>query len=162
MSVTSEDRFGMIEGRPVVVRLPEALLRAVFPKALDLVAPTGSGVLAADVKAVVVRGPDGDVRLERDLDRWIAPDRGGAEVPAKQAETLLELLTARRADEVIVDPARRFSTIVTLYGFDGKPRDTVRIDRDEDGRLVLENGDGVLRLFPRDVAAPLRAADFGL
>ncbi len=160
MAVNSEDRFGMIERRPVVVRLPEPLLRAVFPKALDLVAPTGSGVLAADVKAIVVRGPDGDLRIERDLDRWIAPDRGGAEVATRQVESLLELLTSRRADELRVDPSRRFSTIATLYGFDGKPRDTVRIDRDEDGRLILENGDGILRLFPKDVAAPLTAADF--
>ncbi len=162
MAVNSEDRFGMIEGRPVVVRLPEALLRAVFPKALDLVAATGSGVHAADVKAIVVRGPDGDLRLERDLDRWIAPDRGGAEVATRQVEALLELLTARRADEVRVDPARRFSTIVTLYGFDGKPKDTVRIDRDEEGRLLIENGDGILRYFPKEVPAPLTAAAFSL
>lgn len=154
MAVNAEDRFGMIEGRPVVVRLPEALLRAIFVAPLDLAAPTGSGVPAADVKAVVVRGPQGELRLERDLERWVMPGRGGAEADAQQVGGLLQLLTAQRAGEVRVDPSRRFPASVTLHGFDGKPRDTVRVDRDGDGRLVLENGDGILRVFPADAAAP--------
>ena len=71
MGVGAEDRFGMVEGRPVVVRLPEAVLLAFFRPVVSLIDPTASGVLAANVKSLVVRGPDREVRLERDWsDGW--------------------------------------------------------------------------------------------
>jgi hypothetical protein len=164
MGVGSEDRFGMVEGRPVVVRLPGPVLVAFFRPVVTLIDPTASGVLAANVKSLVVRGPEGEVRLERDLERWVAPEHG-VEVNGEIVDTLLEQLTARRADriDVLSYPRDLQVATITMNGFDARPLDTVRVARDpETGAWALDNGDGVLRIFPGETPMPLTPADFGL
>jgi hypothetical protein len=52
---------------------------------------------------------------------------------------------------------------ITMYGYDGKAIDTVRIAQEkETTRLAIENGDNVLRVFPTGVKMRLTAADYGL
>jgi hypothetical protein len=162
MGVGSEDRFGIVAGRPVVLRVPEAVLRAFFRPAVGLVDPTGSGVSAPNVKALLVRGPEGQCRLERDLERWLAPEHG-VEVPAEAVEGLLDQVTARRAPAVEIRPYPREAEVatITMYGFDARPLDTVRVARDpQTGLWVLENGDNVLRVFPAETRMPLTLAEF--
>jgi hypothetical protein len=164
MGVGSEDRFGMVEGRPVVVRLPEPVLAAFFRPVETLIDPTASGVVAANVKSIVVRGPDGEVRLERDLERWMAPDHG-IEVSGEIVNTLLELITTRRADRIDAGtyPRELQVATITMHGFDARPLDTVRIAEDpETGAWALDNGDDVLRIFPFETQIPLTPDDFGL
>jgi hypothetical protein len=164
MGVGSEDRFGMVEGRPVVVRLPEPVLVAFFRPVVTLIDPAASGVLAANVKSIVVRGPDGEVRLERDLERWVAPE-DGVDVNVEIVERLLELLTQRRSDriDVMTYPRDHQVATITMYGFDARPLDTVRVARDPDsGAWALDNGDDVLRIFPAETTIPLTPDDFGL
>ncbi len=163
MGVGSEDRFALVQGRPVVVRLPEPVLRALFVPLSTLIDPTASGVNAADVKTIVIRRAGGELRLQRDLERWLAPDLG-AEVSAERVETLLDLLTRQRAAQVeIVAPLPAGVMSVTLYGFGGRPLDTVRIVSHPDRKgLGLENGDNVLRIFPPDRRIPVTAEDFGI
>jgi hypothetical protein len=164
MGVGSEDRFGMVEGRPVVVRLPEPVLAAFFRPVVTLIDPTASGILAANVKTLVVRGPEGEVKLERDLERWMAPDHG-VEVNGDIVERLLEVLTERRADRIDVATFPRDLQVatITMNGFDARPLDTVRVARDPDtGAWALDNGDDVLRIIPFETQIPLTPADFGL
>ena len=53
--------------------------------------------------------------------------------------------------------------MVTLFGFDTRPLDTIRIARDpETGKWALENGDNVLRVFPASLQPRLTSADYGL
>lgn len=163
MGVGSEDRFGMVEGRPVVVRLPAAVIAALFRPAEDLIDPTGTGVPAADVKSIVIRRPDGELTLQRDLDRWNTPD--GTAVGPQVVGSFLSRLTEERAMgvEIAPYPAEHEVAQVTLYGFGGRPLDTVRVVRFPDsGQWAMENGDGVLRLFPAEAQLPLAPADFGL
>ncbi|MHC4274223.1 MAG: DUF4340 domain-containing protein [Planctomycetota bacterium] len=164
MGVGAEDRFGMVEGRPVVVRLPEAVLLAFFRPVVSLVDPTASAVLAANVKTLVIRGPAGEVRLQRDLERWRAPEQG-VDVPGQVVAALLEQLTAVRASRIDVGqfPRELQVAAVTMYGFDALPLDTVRIARDpETGHWALDNGDDVLRIFAAEASLPLTPAEFGL
>jgi hypothetical protein len=164
MGVGSEDRFGMVEGRPVVVRLPEAVLMAFFRPVVTLIDPTASGVLAANVKSIVVRGTDHEVRLVRDLERWMAPDHG-VEVNGEIVNALLERITARRADriDVMTYPRDQQVATITMHGFDARPLDTVRVARDPDsGAWALDNGDDVLRIFSFETTIPLTPDDFGL
>jgi hypothetical protein len=154
----------MVEGRPAVVRLPEAVLLAFFRPVSSLIDPTASAVLAANVKTVVVRGPAGELRLQRDLERWRAPELG-VEVPGRVAEALLEQVTVRRAARIEVGqfPSELQVATVTMIGFDGLPLDTVRIARDaETGGWGLDNGDNVMRIFGAETQIPLTPADFGL
>ncbi|MHC4416179.1 MAG: DUF4340 domain-containing protein [Planctomycetota bacterium] len=164
MGVGSEDRFGMIDGRPVVVQLPEPVLRALFRRPETLVDPTGSGVMAADVISLVIRGPDGEVRLDRDLDRWSAPEYG-AEVSLPQVQDLLEQLTTLRAAQIEIRPYPRELELATIImrGQNARPLDTVRVAREpRTGRLALENGDDVLRILPPEAHLALTPAEFGL
>ena len=154
----------MIQGRPVVVRLSEPVLRALFRRPESLADPTGSSVLAPDVKSLVIRGPGGEFRLVRDLDRWSAPQYG-VEVPRQLVQDLLEQLTALRAAEIEFRPHPHEMEVatVTLYGFDATPLDTVRIAREADsGRWSLENGDDVLRFYPKNLQIRITPSDFDL
>ena len=162
--IGSEDRFGMIEGRPVVIQLSEAVLRELFRPPLSLISLTASGVIPADVKSLIIRGRQGELRLVRDLDQWRAP-AFAADVPAESVNELLQQLTTLRASQLKIEdyPYELEVATITMRGFDNKPIDTVRIAREADtGRWVLENGDNVWRIFPESLHLLLTASDFGL
>lgn len=161
----TQDRFGLVEGRPTVVRIPARVLQMLLIHPEDLADPSGSGMVAADVKTVRINGPAGDFRIRRDLERWHAIDHDGEEVPRELMDEFLAVLTEWRADDVILQEYPRELEIatVTFHGFDDRPRDTVRVLRDpETGRFALENGDNVLRVFSEQIPLRLSPVDFGL
>lgn len=166
--LVSRDRFAMIEGVPTVVRLDEATLRGLLPAVTGLIEPTGTGVRPADVRSIVIDGEAGSVRLERDLDRWTATLVAGertleGEADPAVVDRLLDLITGTRATEVLVQayPTQLDVATIVLHGFDGRPIDAVRVAREQNaGRWALENGDGVLRLFPASTTLPLAPDDF--
>jgi hypothetical protein len=165
----SEARYGMVQGRPTVVRVEESVLRALFRQPVDLVSAVASGVEPADIKTVRIDGPGGDFTLERDLERWIAPDFENVEIENAAVNRLLELLTRVHAPSVVIEPFPRRSSVarITLFGYGRNPLDTVQIARvpgatpDED-QWILENGDGVLRVFSARLDPPLAPKDYGL
>ena len=167
MGVGSEDRFGMVAGRAAVVRLPEAVVAAFFPKAVRLVDPTPSGVQPADVKAIVIRHSDGELKLRRDLERWTAPDLG-ADADPEIVERLLVLLSTARAVDIDIVGMLRYEMdgrTITLYGFDGRPMETIRFATSlpsERSGFALDNGDNVWRIFPESMRIPLTPDDFGI
>ena len=167
--VGSEDRFGLVEGRSVVVQLPGAVVAAFFPRTRSLVDPTASGVLPADVKSFVIRRGDGELRLRRDLERWTAPDLG-ALADAVAVEAFLEMLTTARATRIEIVDMPLFSAAgrsITLFGFDGRPLDTVRFGMALPGetehldQMVMDNGDNVWRIFTDGTEIPMLPEDFG-
>jgi hypothetical protein len=160
-----QDRFALVEGRPTIVRLPGAAVHALFRPASGLIDPTGSGAQPADVKAITIRGEHGELRIERDLERWRSAMHERRDVPAAIVNELLAQLTELRAADVRIQPYPHEIEVatITLIGFDERPLDTVRIARDPNTRVwALENGDGVLRLFPDSMTFALRLEDFGL
>lgn len=161
----SEDRFGLIEGLDTVVRLRAATLAPLFVNPQSLVDPTGTGVLANDVKSIRIARPDGELNLERDLEKWIATDANNVEVRYALVESFLQQICQLAAPTVEFRPYPRDleAATITLYGYDRKPLDTVRIARELDNkRWAIENGDNVLRVFPSSMALPLTAKEFGL
>ena len=162
--IGSEDRFGMIEGRPVVIQLSEAVLREFFRSPESLISLTASGVVPADVKTLIIRSRQSELRLVRDLDQWRAP-AFAADVPAASVNELLQQLTTLQASQIKREdyPFELEIATITMRGFDNKPIDTVRIVRWPDtGRWGLENGDNVLRIFPESLHLLLTPSDFGL
>ena len=175
ITTASEDRFGMIEGRPVVVRLSAAVIAALFRQAEDLAAATGTGVKPADVKSIVIRATGGvgpvvttqpsEFTLERDLERWRATSHGNVEVNAAQVQELLDQLYTLKAPDVQFKefPGELLIAQITLYGFDGKALDTVQIAQEKASpSTALEDGDNVLRVFPQGLKVRLTPADFGV
>ena len=166
--LVSRDRFAMIEGVPTVVRLDEATLRGLLPAVTGLIEPTGTGVRPADVRSIVIDGDAGSVRLERDLDRWTAALVAGERTLEGDADPvvvtqLLDLLSGTRATELLVQdfPTQLQVATIVLHGFDGRPIDAVRVARESNaGRWAIENGDGVLRLFPASTKLAVTPDDF--
>jgi hypothetical protein len=163
IGVGTQDRYGMLEDRPVVVRITEPVLKALFRQPVSLISPIASGVGASDVKSIRIATPQGEFELRRDVDRWIAPGHDGRLVPREPVDVLLDTLTRAAATEIRIAqyPRDLEVAIVTFLGYGDKPLDTVRIIRDttEDGQpgtWGLENGDSVLRIFPATTQIPLR------
>jgi hypothetical protein len=168
-SANTQDRFAMIDGHPVVFRITRAALEALFRQPRDLAEPTGTGVPPADVKSIVIRKGGEELKLERDMEKWRAPDRGNVEVNAAFVQELLDQLTKLRAPNVEFKPYPREAelALITLHGFNEVALDTIRIAQEKDsagvgGRWIMEDGDNVLRLFPASLKIRMTAADFGL
>jgi hypothetical protein len=94
--------------------------------------------------------------LTREVNGWSATRTpvGGAEelagsVATEAVDRLLTALCETRAGavEIALFPEDARVGQVVLKGFANEPLDTVRIAQRTDGKTILENGDGVLRVF---------------
>ncbi len=77
------------------------------------------------------------------------------------------LSSARAVDVEIVDmPLYEVAgRTITLYGFDGRPMETIRFAASlpsERPGLALDNGDNVWRIFPQDTRIPMTPEEFGI
>jgi hypothetical protein len=163
----TQDRFAMVDGRPVVFRLPAAAIIQVFLQPVEyLIDARGSGAAPADVKTIVIRHDGNELRFVRHLEEW-KHERGEdiLTVPYAYVEQLLRQLTSLRAPRIVRRPYPQEAevAVITMFGYDRRPLDTVRLVRDPDTReWALENGDNVLRILGTDVEWKLTAADYGL
>lgn len=159
------DHYCMIEGVPVVLRVPGQVLQAMLAHPRELIDPTGTGVQPEDVKSVRIVHNGGELTFERDLERWRAVSHDRREVPAAMVQQLLTRLCVARAAavEIVSYPRELETAVVTLFGFDSRPLDTVRVVHDPaSGQWGLENGDDVLRVFSREFDLKLKPEEFGL
>ena len=160
----AEERYARIAGRPDVLELDAASTATFMPLPMALVEATATGVRAADVRELVVE-QDGQVAWSalREGAAWRV--RRGAEgdgdpVDSRPVEALLTLLCEGRASDISLHPAPAELTVgtVRLLGFDGRVLAAVRISREPDGgRWGMDDGSGVLRVWPSAAAVPLEA-----
>jgi hypothetical protein len=165
VGISNQARYAVVEGVPSIVRLSETTLQGVLPRLKSLLAATATGVRPADVKSIeLVANDGGSVLLERSLDRWVIErtlatgetDKGEA-MPA-MVDELLALVCDTRAIDVVVQafPSDLAEANVTLRGYDGAALDTIRFAREtSDGRWALDDGEGVLRIFPPSTVMPI-------
>ncbi|MDG2291895.1 MAG: DUF4340 domain-containing protein [Phycisphaerales bacterium] len=163
----TQDRAAMVVGVPVVLRISGDTVGRILSDPGTLIDHTGSGILPADVKRVVIELPEETIILERVLDEWSAPSHADQAVPAETVDQLLDALTTLRATEVelkTVYPEDLERARVTFHGFDAMPMDTVRLLREtgDAGRWGMENGDRVIRIHPEFLVLPLAPVDYGL
>ena len=164
----SQDRYGMIEGVPSILRVSAKNVGRLLGDPTALVDHMGTDVAQPDVAAIRIRTMGWDLLLERSLGQW--REHGGGEVVSSAVERLLTGLLATRAVEVALHetyPQELEVAVVTLIDADGGPLDTVRLLREPlppeaHGRWALENGDRVLRILPEGVDLPVQPVDFGL
>lgn len=160
----TEERYARIAGRPDVLELDAASTATFMPLPMALVEATATGARAADVREVLVE-QDGQVSWSaaRDGAGWRV--RRGADgdaepVDATPVEALLALLCGGRASDISLHPAPAELTVATarLLGFDGRTLASVRISRENDGgRWGMDDGSGVLRVWPSATVVPLEA-----
>jgi hypothetical protein len=158
----AEERYARIAGRPDVLELDAASTATFMPLPMALVEATATGVRAADVRELVVE-QDGQVTWSaaRDGAAWLMrrdAAEGAEPVDARPVESLLTLLCEGRASDISLHPAPAELTVgtVRLIGFDGRTLASVRISREADGgRWGMDDGSGVLRVWPSSTAVPL-------
>lgn len=163
------DRYGLIDDRPVVVRVPGALIQAIARRPAEWAEPTATGVRPADVGRVRLlrTDPATEIVLEREGEGWtIAVGEEGASPGAVRpltgdgASRLLDLMADVRAPGVrsgSLSPTA--STAVVLEDFSGRPLHTVRIAPDPTGDFwLMDAGDGLLREYPGGIEPPLDVA----
>jgi len=159
----AEERYARVEGRPDVLELDAASAATFMPLPMALVEATATGVRAADVREVVVERDDVSWTATRDGAGWRVVREGAGDsgpVDAQPVDALLSLLCESRASDISLHPAPAELTVATvrLVGFDGRMRATVRISRERDGgRWGMDDGSGVLRVWPASAALPLDA-----
>jgi hypothetical protein len=163
------DRYGLIDDRPVVVRVPGALIQAIARRPAEWAEPTATGVRPADVgrMRLLRTDPATEIVLDRDGEQWtIAVGAGGAApgeprpLTGAGAVRLLDLMADVRAPGVRSGSlAANASTAVVLEDFSGRPLHTVRIARDATGEFwLMDAGDGLLREYPGGIEPPLDVA----
>jgi len=165
--MSSDVLYAMVEGRPVVVSVPQIMWQELFvpERYLDL---TGSGVDPADVFALRISTETSDFEIARDEDdpsRWISPDFDGRAVDPAAVEKLLKHLTQTQASNASQGtfPYDLEVGFVVMKGIDTQPLDTVRIARDgAEGQWILDNGEQIQRIYPASLQMPLTPAAFGL
>lgn len=170
VSIGAQDRFGLIDGTTTVVRIPAPVLAPMLPRVERLIDAVATGVRARDIGGIEIASGATRISLRRETDGWsggvgaqgdAAVEQGRFERPA--VEGLLKALTETRAGsvELAAFPEADAVATVTLVGFAGEPLDTVRIARRaSDGKSLLENGDGVLRVHGA-IELPLSAQELG-
>ena len=81
------------------------------------------------------------------------------------------MLTTARATRIEIVDMPLFSAAgrsITLFGFDGRPLDTVRFGMALPGetehldQMVMDNGDNVWRIFTDGTEIPMLPEDFGI
>ena len=167
IGVGSADRYAIVEGSPTIMRLDEPTQQVLVPTAASLVDGTGTGALREDVSSVEIRTDSENLTLTREFDGWVGAldEDQPVAIEREAVETLQGQLTEARSGEIVLSrfPEDLQHAIVILYGFDGRPLDTVRIAHEpQSGSWALENGDDVLRVFPATFELTLRASDFGV
>ena len=158
----AEERYARIVGRPDVLELDAASTATFMPLPMALVEATATGVRAADVRELLVE-QDGQVTWSaaRDGAAWLMRLDAGADaepVDARPVESLLTLLCEGRASDISLHPAPAELALgtVRLIGFDGRTLASVRISREPGGgRWGLDDGSGVLRVWPSSATVPI-------
>ena len=173
----TSDRYGIVDDRAVLVRIPGALVQSIGRLPAQWADPTASGVRPLDVgrMRVLREDPGLELVLERAGEAWTLAVGDGDAAPGKPRAVaaagpgrLLELLTEVRAPGVRpgrLSPAE--STTVVLEDFGGRPLHAVRIGRETTdtgsggGAWLMDAGDGLLRVYPAGIEPPLDAAALG-
>ncbi len=161
------DRFGRIDDRPVVVRIPGSVVRAIARPPQAWADPTATGTAPADVGRVRILSADREIVLERAGAGWTMAVGAGGDAPGEPSaidpegpDRLLDLLAEVRAPSVregTLPPGE--AVTVVLEDFGARPLHAVRIASAGEGEAwIMDAGDGLLRLYPAGIEPPLDPA----
>ena len=162
----ASERFARLGAHPdAIVEVDAASVAACVPPALSLVDSTASGARGADIRAIVLEPVDaGRVRLERAGAVWTLASDGKTRAANPSAiDTLLSRLCTDRATAIAqgAAPADLFIGRVILEGFDGRELAALRVSRErEGGRYGVDDGSGILRIYPAASAFLLEVEDY--
>ncbi|MSR28785.1 MAG: DUF4340 domain-containing protein [Phycisphaerales bacterium] len=160
------ERFARLASHPeAIMEIDEAAVAAAMPPALSLVDATATGLRPADIRGVRLEpGDASSARLERAAGDWMLVDtRGTRAADARAVEGLLARLCSDRATEIAqgAPPTELLLGRIVVEGFDGREIASLAISREVDGgRFGIDDGSGILRIFPRSTSLFLEAEDY--
>ncbi len=158
----SLDRYGMVLGRPVVIRLSEASLRGLRLPAPYFARRTGTGVPASDITGIEIDVQESKFRIDRRINRttgaveWFDADQPEHRASLELVNELINQIAQVKATDIHLVADESIAEFIVgqviLYGIGGRPVDTVRLlslpDKEGQVHWALENYDGVLRILP--------------
>lgn len=172
----SLDRYGMILGRPVVLRLSESSLRGILLPPPYFARRTGTGIPGSDITAIEIDTQDAKFRIDRRINlttgavEWFDVDQSDHRASLELVNELINQLSQVKASEIHIVAAEGVSEFVVgnviLYSVGARPVDTVRLlslpDNNGDIHWAMENYDGVLRILPSSVNLLVSPESLGL
>ncbi len=162
----SKEHFARLAAHPdAIFEIDGTVVAAAIPPSLIMIDPTASGVRAQDIRAIRLEPTAGErVRLERAAGSWLL-SAGSGSTPASEASVtgLLHTLCDRRASEIMVQkaPVELVVAVVVLESFDGRDLAKLTLSREPNGgRYGIDDGSGVLRIFPAATRLQLDRASY--
>lgn len=148
------ERFARLSNySQAIMEVDGTAVAAAIPPPLLMIDPTAAGVRPEDVKIIRIEQNGAEsVRIERVAADWKLSDAGGTRpAQATKVDELLSKLCQSRATEVTLSaaPANLSLGRVVLESFDGREIASIKVSRESnEGRFGLDDGSGVLRIFP--------------
>ncbi|MSQ89791.1 MAG: DUF4340 domain-containing protein [Phycisphaerales bacterium] len=160
------ERFARLANHPeTIIEIDGTAVAAAVPQSLLMVDPTATGLRPEDVGAIRIEPTGGEsVRMERSGGAWNITDASGSH-PAQGAavEGLLSKLCAVRATDIMLTavPGDLVIGRIALESFDEREIATLTISREgNEGRFGIDDGSGVLRVFPASLSLQLDRAAY--
>ncbi len=155
-------RVGRRLGQGAIVSLDERALVAMAPAPESLIDGRLVSEPTSAVQSIRIDGPGGAFALERREGAWVLGGTGATARPTA-VSALLSALTEARATALNEQsaPAELPTTTVTVHGFDGRTLSTLRVVQEgERGRIGVDCGDGLLRIYSDRLHLPLAESEF--
>lgn len=160
------ERFARLSNySQAIMEVDGTAVAAALPPPLLMIDPTAAGVRPEDVRSIRIEADGAEsVRIERIAADWNVIDASGTrQAQAAKVDDLLSKLCQSRATEVTLSaaPANLSLGRVVLESFDGREIASIKVSRESnDGRFGLDDGSGVLRIFPGAIGIRLDAASY--
>lgn len=164
----AQEHFARLGAHPqAVFELDAAAVAAAVPQVLSLLDPTATGLRPQDIRAIEITPVEGDpVRIERSGAQWKVSWKEGLVDgdPAVVSSLLSKLCTLRATDLAMSKPPAELHVAdFSVEGFDGRVLVKLSLAREAGaGRWGIDDGSGVLRIFPASLTFNLDPEDFEL
>ena len=160
------DRFARLSDRPeAIMEIDGTAVAAAIPPTLLMIDPTATGQRPEDVRVIRLEPVVGEtLRIERVGSEWKLSSASGAHATTTaKVEGLLGKLCDSRASEITLSaaPADLIVGRIVLESFDGREISSVNVSRERnEGRFGVDDGSGVLRIFPPSLGLRFDATAF--
>lgn len=164
----ASERFARLTNQPeAIMEIDGTAVAAAIPPTLLMIDPTATGQRPSDVRAIRLEPVGGEaLRIERLGSDWNMADVSGIHVAmVGKVDALLGKLCDSRAAEIMLSaaPADLVVGRIVLESFDGREISSIMVSRERnDGRFGVDDGSGVLRIFPPSLGLRFDAASYAI
>ena len=148
------ERFARLSNQPeAIMEIDGTAVAAAIPPTLLMIDPTATGQRPEDERVIRLEPIVGEtLRIERVGSEWKLSSASGAHaIASSKIDGILGKLCESRASEISLSAAPADLSVgrIVLESFDGREISSIQVSRERnDGRFGVDDGSGVLRIFP--------------